>query len=271
MTIKLGKSDSGIKTTSVKNQMDEEESPNNSEQLSALQQAEKIHSEKLQALGVMSAGLAHEINNPLNYSLLGVELLKREGREMLASEFDSTIADVEDGLLRIKNIVQDLKVYSRKVPEENIDEEFLVADAAAAAIRIVSSNYQNIEISSTLDTPYRVRGDISSIIQVLINLIGNSADSINNKWKDRGGRIDILGKRRDGRYKIEVVDNGEGVSNEQIENMFTPFYTTKPTRSGTGLGMSICQALVERHGGKIKVESSMGAWTSVTFDLATVD
>lgn len=232
------------------------------------QQAELIHNEKLKALGIMSAGLAHEINNPLNYAVLGIELLKREGREMLAPEFDSIVSDVEDGLLRIKNIVQDLKIYARKTPDiDSTLETFLVGDAVAAAVRIVSPHTSHIEVSTMLNTPYRVYGDVSSIVQVLINLVSNAADAILRKQEARDGRIDILGKTVGDRYIIEVTDNGEGVSTKQIEDMFTPFYTTKSTHSGTGLGLSICQAIIERHGGEINVESILGSWTAVSFDL----
>ncbi len=229
--------------------------------------AETIHKEKLQALGIMSASLAHEINNPLNYSLLGLELLKQEGREMLASEFEGVLSDVEDGLLRIKHIVQDLKVYSRKQPESGEKEEFMVSDVIAASIRLISASSHNIQIITTLDTPYRVKGDPSSIIQVVLNLLTNSVDSINRKNASQPGKIDIIGKQSGDWYEIEVVDNGEGVDGETIRKMFTPFFTTKGANKGTGLGMGICREIIENHKGQIDIDSKVGAWTAVTFSL----
>ena len=257
-----------MKTRSEKSvDIDQAAIDNQNSGLSETEQAELIHSEKLHALGLMSAGIAHEINNPLNYAILGVELLKSEGREMLAPEFESVIRDIEDGLVRIKNIVQDLKVYSRKDTADHDVETFLAGDAVAAAIRLVTAGYEHIEVSTMLNSPFRVAGDLSSIIQVLINLITNAADSVKNKWDDEGGKIDVLGSIVDDRYFFQVADNGEGISQSQISRIFTPFYTTKSARSGTGLGMGICRAIVERHGGEITVESSLGYWTSVSFSL----
>ena len=236
-------------------------------------QPDLIHNEKLKALGMMSAGLAHEINNPLNYSILGIELLKQEGRTMMAPEFESVLSDIEDGLLRIKNIVKDLKVYSRKeYGADNITESFLLGDVVASVLRIISKLVEHIEITTTLESPYRLQGEASSIVQVLINLINNSTDSIRQKIArsntgQYSGRIDIHGSRLDDRYKIEVVDNGMGISKEGIQDLFTPFYTTKTAGNGTGLGMCICHSIIDRHGGKVIVESTLGEWASVSFDL----
>lgn len=231
-------------------------------------QSELIHNEKLKALGMMSAGLAHEINNPLNYSILGLELLKDESRTMMAPEFESIVSDVEDGLIRIKNIVKDLKVFAHKdMASGSITENFLVVDAVASAIRITAKSTENIEISTTLAAPYRVIGELSSIIQVLVNLIANSAESIRQKSAGTAGRIDILGKTVDDRYVVEVVDDGMGLSQDDINNLITPFFTTKSTGRGTGLGLSISNMIVERHGGKIVAESVLGKWASLSFDL----
>ena len=256
----------------MEKQAERTEAQEPAEQSNELEQAEKIHKEKLQVLGIMSASLAHEINNPLNYVMLSVELLKREGRKMLAPEYDGVVSDIEDGLSRIKNIVQDLKIYSRKVPaEDGKAEEFLVSEVVAASIRLVSAGAQEIEMVSTLDTPYRVKGDPSSIIQVLINLLTNAVDSIKRKGNGEAGKIDIIGKRTGERYVIEVVDNGEGMSRELIRKVFTPFFTTKGSQKGTGLGMGICRSIISRHGGKITVDSTLGSWTAVTFSLPLAD
>ena len=245
-----------------------EEVAKDKEEMDTRLQSDLIHNEKLRALGMMSAGLAHEINNPLNYSILGVELLKQEGRTMMAPEFESVLSDVEDGLLRIKNIVRDLKIYSRKeYSADRITESFLLGDVVASVIRITSKLVEHIEITTTLETPYRLQGEASSIVQVLINLISNSVDSIRQKMGRSGGRIDIFGSILGDRYKIEVVDNGMGISKEGIRDLFTPFYTTKAAGNGTGLGMCICHSIVDRHGGKVVADSTLGEWASISFDL----
>ena len=231
-------------------------------------QTELIHSEKLKALGMMSAGLTHEINNPLNYSILGVEVLKEEGRTMMAPEFESVLSDVEDGLHRIRNIIKDLKVFAHKDGEQSsITETFLMGDAIASAVRITAKLTENIEVTTTMATPYRVVGEASSIVQVLVNLIANATESIHQKWQEPDGRINIYGKIVDDMYLIEVVDNGVGISKEGIENIFTPFYTTKSTGVGTGLGLSICHTIIKRNGGSFQVESIPSEWASMAFNL----
>ncbi len=248
-------------------QLSDQSEDGNPDQLDKTQ-SELVHNEKLKALGIMSAGLAHEINNPLNYSVLGLDLLKQEGRTMMAPEFEAIISDVEDGLLRIKNIVKDLKVFSYKDMKHGVTTEtFLVGDAISAAIRITAKATEDIEVTTTLEAPYRATGELSSIVQVLVNLLSNSAESIRQKYPESGGRIDVFGKVRESRYYIEVVDDGMGISRQGIQNLFTPFYTTKSTGLGTGLGLSVSSMIVERHGGKIAAESIPGEWASISFDL----
>ena len=227
-----------------------------------------VRTEKLKALGLMSAGLAHEINNPLNYSLLGLELLKQDGRSMTSGEFDGVVSDIENGLTRIRNIVRDLTIFvGDESAGEMLDSSFLVGDVVNSAIRVTSSAHEGIQIVPTLDTPYRVKGDISSIAQVLVNLIANAADSIRER-RQEGGKIDLFGRLQGSRYVVEVIDNGLGISRDELEDLFDPFYSTK--NSGTGLGMTICKSIVERHGGSIRVESEYGHWTSIAFDLPVV-
>lgn len=225
-----------------------------------------VHSEKLKALGLMSAGLAHEINNPLNYALLGLELLKQDGPTMSSGEYNHVVSDIENGLMRIRNIVRDLTIFvGDETSGNSLDGTFLVGDVVNSAIRVTSSVHDGIELVTTLDTPYRVRGDISSIAQVLVNLIANAADSVRKRHRD-GGKIDLFGRLQGSRYVVEVIDNGVGVPRDELDDLFDPFYSTK--NSGTGLGMTICKSIVERHGGTIWVESEYGRWTSVAFDLA---
>ena len=229
-----------------------------------------IHDEKLKALGTMYAGLAHELNNPLNFAVIGVELIKNEGRTMMSDEFECTIADVETGLQRISNIVKDLRMLARKDQIIDLSESFLIGDVVTTSIRITADRTKHIDIIPTLVTPYRVKGSASSIVQVLVNLISNAVDSIDEKWKGSGGRINIYGKADKNRYLVEVVDNGVGLSNNEIKTLFTPFQTTKSAGRGTGLGMTISQSIIKQHGGEIRVDSLLRQWASITFDLELV-
>ena len=229
-----------------------------------------VQNEKLKTLGIMSAELAHEIINPLSFVNIGVDLLKNKGRGMTSQDFERTISDISDGLLRITNIVHDIKMYSRRA---NISyeqsETFLVGDILASCLRITANTTKNISITTTLDAPYRVVGSESSISQILVNLIINASDSIKEKWGNDGGTIDIYGRILNDRYVIEVVDNGLGIHKEDAEKVFTPFYTTKSVGTGTGLGLTISRFIVEQHGGKMTLESETD-WTSISFDLTHV-
>jgi two-component system sensor histidine kinase PhcS len=232
-------------------------------------QPDLVHDEKLKALGTMYAGLAHELNNPLNFAVIGIELLKNEGRTMMSDEFDSTLADIENGLQRISNLVKDLRMLARKDQTIDLSESFLIGDVVTTSIRITAERTKNFEIIPTLETPYRVYGSASGIVQVLVNLINNAVDSINEKRKSKnsGGRINIYGKSQKGRYHVDVVDNGIGLSKNEMKVLFTPFHTSKPAGRGTGLGMTISQSIISQHGGEIRIDSLLGQWAAFTFDL----
>ena len=229
-----------------------------------------IHSEKLKVLGQMAAGFAHEISNPLSYALLGVEELHENGRNMLPDQYESTVCDVLDGLTRIRTIVEDLGLLAYKDDLSPITETFLVGDVVSSAERLVAKNLDDAGISLTqlMDTPYRVHGKAESIVQVLVNLINNSIDSIVEKWQGRpGGEIRLYGKLQGEKYILEISDNGVGIAQSQIADIFTPFVTTKKYGAGTGLGMAISNSIVQRHGGSILIESKLSEWTIVSFDL----
>lgn len=230
-------------------------------------ESDTIHEEELKVLGTLYAGLSHEINNPLNFAVLGTELLKEKGRSMMADEFDSTISDIENGLQRISCLVKDLRMLAHKDQSNLLLESFLVRDVVASSIRMTAERTRNINIMPILESPYRVKGGASSITQVLVNLINNAVDSINNKWPDYGGYISIYGKTENKKYVIEVVDNGTGLSKNDIATLFTPFKTTKATGHGTGLGMTICKSIIKQHGGSIRVDSLLDHWASISFNL----
>lgn len=186
---------------------------------------------------------------------------------MMTDEFESTISDIESGLQRISSLVQDLRMLAYKDESNLLSESFLVEGVVSSSIRMTTERTKNINVVPILESSCRAKGGSSSITQVLVNLINNAVDSIENKWSDHGGYINIYGKVENEKYVIEVVDNGTGLSKNDIATLFTPFKTTKTTEHGTGLGMTICQSIIKQHGGSIQVDSLLDHWASISFDL----
>jgi signal transduction histidine kinase len=117
-------------------------------------ESDTIHEEKLKALGTLYAGLAHEINNLLNFAVSDPGLLKEKGRSMMDDEFDSTINDIENGLQRISNLVKDLRVLAHKDQPNLLSESFLVGDVVVSSIRMTAERTRNINIVPILESPY---------------------------------------------------------------------------------------------------------------------
>ena len=116
-----------------------------------------------------------------------------------------------------------------------------------------------------------VRGDEPAIIGVLVNLLGNASLALRKAEQVKPGRamrIDIRAVHAGGRLVVRVRDNGTGIKAENLSRVFEPFFTTREVGQGLGLGLAVCYAIVQRHGGQLAVESEEGAWTELSFDLA---
>jgi signal transduction histidine kinase len=223
-----------------------------------------IASEKLNALGTLAAGLLHEINNPLNFTLAATQLAL-----MSVSDADKDVkealTDAEAGMKRIKDIVTDLKTFA--YPEKQHRQQVLaVHKVVEAARRIAAHNLHDIALVTDVPHELWVHASETQIVQVLINLLTNGARAI-EKVPDRKGEIKIRAFPEGDRVRVCVTDNGTGISKESIAKVFDPFYTTREPGMGMGLGLSICQTIVRNHGGRIAVESDPGHWTEVCFDL----
>ncbi|MBS0316674.1 MAG: GHKL domain-containing protein, partial [Proteobacteria bacterium] len=115
-----------------------------------------------------------------------------------------------------------------------------------------------------------VRGDEPAVIGVLINLLSNAALAL-RKAERAEPRIDVVGLHQDGRLQVSVRDNGTGIDAEHLNRVFEPFFTTRTVGQGLGLGLSVSYAVIQRHGGTLRVASEPGAWTEFSFDLGLPD
>jgi signal transduction histidine kinase len=222
--------------------------------------ARLVEADRLTSLGTIAASVAHEINNPLSYAISNLELvasLLGDGRAAAGSPLATALADSREGLHRIRSIVRDLRTFSRPADDGigPVDVE-RVLDSAA---NIVSSEvHHRARLVKDYGGVPRVLANEARLGQVCLNLIVNAAQSIPE------GHVESneirLTTRTDGRSRviIEVSDTGEGIAEPLLAHIFEPFFTTKPRSLGTGLGLSICKDLVERLGGTLTVDSSVG-------------
>lgn len=241
-----------------------------------------IQSEKMASLGTISAGIAHEINNPLSFLLTNSEVLKEylvtiiqyinkletpssspDEIQDLKKNIDYIMQDTPmlmneslEGIERIKEIVNGLRTFSRA--DDGDIKDFDINTCVEAALRLVSNELKHkCKIDKKLESQSIVKGSAGQIIQVFTNLLVNSAQAI-----DGFGSVEITTQDKDENVIVTITDNGKGISKENLDQLFTPFFTTKPTGQGTGLGLSISYGIIKKHRGNIVVESNVGVGTS---------
>jgi signal transduction histidine kinase len=229
-------------------------------------QAKILHEKKLVGLGSMAAGLLHEVQNPLSYTLAAIHLLKAEKAIKENEELTDMFQDVEEGVLRVNRIVSDLETFA--YPSE-IDKQkiFHFGEAIKLATRFARHDLSPIVVDVQVEDDDLVVGSEGHIVQVLVNLLRNSAKVLKGLPKGHGPQLKIIAKRADGELSVRVWDNGPGIDPEIQSRIFEPFFTTKDVGEGMGLGLSICYTIIKNHGNEIKVRSEPGKWTEFYFKL----
>ncbi len=224
-------------------------------------QNQLIFSEKLASIGHLAAGVAHEIGNPLSAIRGYLEILERKP-ELKPEELDM-LRRVKDEVERINRIIRDLLDYSR--PQGEMKEQVNLNEAIEEALRLMETQkgFKGIELELDLaEELTALQGDKNQIKQLLINLILNALDALSGKGYLKFGTR--LLEAADGSAEIElrVSDTGIGIARENQRKIFDPFFTTKEPGKGSGLGLSICQKIVDSMSGLIEVESEPGAGTT---------
>ncbi|RJP63915.1 MAG: GHKL domain-containing protein [Comamonadaceae bacterium] len=225
-----------------------------------------LQREKMAAIGTLSAGLLHELNNPVNYSLMAINMGLTckgvEGDDMLKESLN----DAREGMQRIQNIVTDLKTFAYQKPGQDSQRPFLLENAVRSAVRLAGYELKGIDVPVELPQDTHVLGDEPAIIGVLINLLSNAAHAVQAARREQP-RIAVTVAQRGERLSVSVRDNGSGIAPENLGRVFEPFFTTRDVGAGLGLGLSVSYGIVQRHGGTLAVESEPGSWTEFTFDL----
>ncbi len=258
-------------------------------------QAMMVHSEKMRSLGELVAGIAHEINNPVNFihgnimilqnyvdDLLRlidlyeenninfpediktkIEALKKEiDLDFLRGDIKDLIKSCIEGTQRTKNIVLDLKNFSRM--EERVLTQLDIPKEIDTTLNILNNKYKNritVIKNYSPDTP-KIEAYGGQLNQVFMNILDNAQDAMGEK-----GTLTINVYKEHSKVKIEFIDTGKGIPEENLKKVFDPFFTTKPVGKGTGLGMSISYRVINDHHGTIEVESKVNAGTKFTITL----
>jgi len=229
-------------------------------------QAQLIQSEKLNAMGSLSAGLLHEVNNPLNYAITALQLVQMDPAVEEDEILKDTVADVDEGMQRIRTIVSDLRAFA--YPSEMEKQlPFNFAAAVEKALRFTAGDTKEIDIERELVEDDEVLGSQTHVVQVLLNLVTNAARAIDGVKEQRRGRIRIRSEVRGQRLQIWVEDNGVGMDQETLKQVFDPFFTTRDVGEGMGMGLSICHTIIGNHGGTLEAESELGKGSRFRFDL----
>jgi two-component system sensor histidine kinase PhcS len=226
-----------------------------------------IQQEKMAALGTLSAGLLHEVNNPVNYSMMALNMALIDPAVETSADLKESLTDAKEGMQRVQNIVSDLKTFAYQKPGEDSNRVFLLEKAVNSAERLTGYELKGIAIDVELPLDTHVRGDEPALIGVLINLFSNAALAMRNAQRE-DPRITVKGHSEAGRLHVAVRDNGTGIKPENLTRVFEPFFTTRDVGQGLGLGLSVSYAIIQRHGGELRVTSEEGAWTEFSFDLA---
>jgi len=232
-------------------------------------EAQLVQSEKINALGNLAAGLLHEINNPLNYTLTALQFARALVSDA-ESELMETLDDIHEGMSRIGSIVTDLRTFAYP-SKEGAQERFGVETALATAVQLTSHELKDVAVRRNLEEAPPVVGSQTQVSHVFINLLANAAKALRAIPPDRKPEIEVSSRWLNGRLYVHVRDNGIGIQKDELPKIFDPFFTTREVGEGMGLGLSICYTIVKNHGGSITATSEAGQGTEITFDLPVME
>jgi PAS domain S-box-containing protein len=236
-------------------------------------QRQLFQSSKLASIGELSAGVAHEINNPLNGIINFAQLLKDD--EIARTETQQLMLDgiINEGE-RISEIVRNLLTFARQDSHESTHVN--IAEAITTSMLLFGHQLEKdgitVEIELEENLP-RVLADSSRLRQVMVNMISNAQHALKHSASDEKLlRItgSSLGEGNDQKVCIEFFDDGEGIREEIVDKVFDPFFTTKREHGGTGLGLSLSFGIIRAYGGTVKVESKEGSYTCFRIELPAV-
>jgi len=237
-------------------------------------QAQLRMADRLATVGTLSAGVAHEINNPLAYTLANLGYVAERLRELPPSpdskELASAVEEAIEGAERVRRIVKDMKTLSR------VDDETIGAvDVERAIDASVNMAVHELRHKAKVVKDYAgvgfARANEGRLVQVFLNLLVNAAQAIATSQPDENEVRIATCLDAEGRIAVEISDTGAGIPEEVLPRIFDPFFTTKPLGVGTGLGLSICHSLITAVGGHIEVASKVSVGTRFLIILPSIE
>lgn len=220
-------------------------------------------SEKLASIGQLSAGVSHEILNPLNILSLQTQILKRSNQDDPKTQ--DFCVKVENEVNRITKVTSALRTFSRKAEARKTKISF--NEIIEGVTGLIDQSLDNISINTAYcEPPCEIFADKDQMRKVFINLFNNAKQAM-----PEGGVFSLTGKRKNTKKgtfaQITVSDTGEGIKNENLSKIFDPFFTTRPQGEGTGMGLAVTHGIIQEHNGTITVESNEGKGTTFTINL----
>ena len=260
------------------------------EKYAAIEQRKLLQTDKMATLGILSAGIAHEINNPNNFIILNSQNLTGLWGEIqpildkyvvidpdyslsglpyaeMKRDIPVLIQGITDGARRIKHIVDTLKDFSRQ-DSGDLGETVDVGKVVEAARLIVGTLIKKTTTRFSVEIPIElpaVRGNFQRLEQVIINLVTNACQATEDPEKPIVIAANNLPASR--QVSLSVSDRGSGIPPQNMTNIFDPFFTTKREQGGTGLGLAIAYTIIKDHGGTLNIESQVGKGTTATMLL----
>jgi len=219
------------------------------------------HADRLATIGQLAAGVAHELNEPLG-NILGFAQLAKKCCG-LPEQAREDIARIEPACLQAREIIKKLLVFARQTPPErtrvNLNE--LVKEGLSFFEARLAKDGTELVLDLSPELP-DTTADPGQLNQVLVNLVVNALQAMPN-----GGRLTVQTRAGGSHISVVVEDTGTGMSEDVVEKLFVPFFTTKDVGEGTGLGLPVAHGIVTSHGGSIKVESTVGQGTRFEIQL----
>lgn len=249
-----------------------------------------IQADKMNSLGFLVAGVAHEINNPTNFIMINISILRKiwtslslllkeysqehgsfQAGGISSEDMDTQLSDlisgIEEGADRIRNIVDNLKDYARPSPIDmsgSIDVNTAVERSIVLMTSLIKRSTNSFHLKCGAKMP-EVKGDIRRIEQVIINVIQNACHALENK--EKALYIRTYRNAENTRAIVEIRDEGRGISPENMKHISDPFFTTRRDSGGTGLGLSISLSILKDHNGSLEINSTPGKGTTVKIIL----